>query len=160
MSKTIDINIKINVFDSFEELDKQLNNLCLKAEEVIDNAYAPYSQFYVGAAILLENGEIITGTNQENAAYPSGTCAERTAIFYASSKFPGVKIMAIAIAAKSKSAVFKITKPVTPCGACRQVIAEYEQKQNSPITILMKGQDKTVYQCQSIRDLLPLMFNQ
>jgi cytidine deaminase len=160
MSKIININIKVKVHESVTDLDEQFSNLCLKAEEAVKNAYAPYSQFYVGAAILLENGEIIAGTNQENAAYPSGTCAERTAIFYASSKFPGVKIKAIAIAAKTKSTVFKITKPVTPCGACRQVIAEYEQKQNSPITILMKGQDITVYQCQSISDLLPLMFNQ
>lgn len=160
MSKIININIKVKVFESVTELNEQFKDLCLRAEEAVKNAYAPYSQFYVGAAILLENGEVITGTNQENAAYPSGTCAERTAIFYASSKFPGVKIIAVAIAATSKSPVFKITKPITPCGACRQVIAEYEKIQNTPIVILMQGQDRTVFQCESINDLLPLMFNQ
>jgi cytidine deaminase len=108
---------------------------------------------------LLENGEIITGTNQENIAYPSGTCAERTAIFYASTQFPGITIKAIAVTAKSESSIFTINKPVSPCGACRQVIAEYEQKQNQAIKIFMIGHNDTVYQCQSINDLLPLMFN-
>lgn len=160
MLKTIDINIKVSVYESADDLEKKYNQLCSIAEEALENAYAPYSKFYVGAAILLENGEIITGTNQENAAYPSGICAERTAIFYASSKFPEIKIIAVAIAAKSKSSTFKISKPVTPCGACRQVIAEYELKQNSAINILMVGEGRAVYQCQSIKDLLPLMFNQ
>ncbi|MCA0429491.1 MAG: cytidine deaminase [Bacteroidetes bacterium] len=159
MAKTIDINIKIDVFNSLNELSETEKLLCIKAKEILNNAYAPYSNFKVGAALLLENGEIITGTNQENIAYPSGTCAERTAIFYASTQFPGITIKAIAVTAKSESSIFTINKPVSPCGACRQVIAEYEQKQNQAIKIFMIGHNDTVYQCQSINDLLPLMFN-
>ena len=98
------------------------------AQEAIEGSYAPYSEFRVGAAVLLENGEVIKGSNQENAAYPSGLCAERVAIFHAKSKYPDLKVKSIAITAASDNFITK--SPITPCGACRQVIAETESRQN------------------------------
>ena len=159
MANTFEIKIKINVFNSLNELNTAEKELCISAKEILNNAYAPYSKFKVGAAVLLESGEIVTGTNQENIAYPSGTCAERTAIFYASTQYPNKKIKAIAVTAKSDATIFDLNKPVSPCGVCMQVIAEYEQKQNQSIKIFMIGNNDVIYQCQSINDLLPLMFN-
>ena len=126
------------------------------AEQTRKDAYAPYSNFQVGAAVLLANGEIVIGNNQENASYPSGLCAERVAVFQAGARFPDVVIKAIAISAASSRV--KVSKPAAPCGNCRQSIAEYEQKQKSPIVILMKGESGPVYQADSIADLLPLTF--
>ncbi len=127
------------------------------AEEAREKAYAPYSNFRVGAAILLENGEIITGNNQENAAYPSGLCAERVAIFFAGSQFPNTKILQLAVTARSENQVLR--KPISPCGACRQSIAEYEIKQNHPIEIFFMGETGEVYKANSIKDLLPFLFD-
>ena len=123
---------------------------------MLKSAYAPYSGFFVGAAVHLENGEIITGNNQENVAYPSGMCAERVAIFYAKSQFPNTKINSIAVSAISKN--FLIEDVVSPCGSCRQVISEYEVKQNENIRILLHQSDDSVIIIKSISDLLPLMF--
>jgi len=156
MSKKITISCEIEVFDSEKELNEQDKNLLLAAKQIMDNAYAPYSNFFVGAAVLLENGKIITGSNQENAAYPSGLCAERVAIFHASSQYPEQTIKAIAVVAKSGVQI--LNKPVTPCGSCRQVIAEYETKFSAPIRIIMSGQSGPVYISKSVSDLLPLMF--
>ena len=122
----------------------------------LETAYAPYSGFLVGASVLLENNKIVTGNNQENVAYPSGTCAERVAVFYANSQYPNIKITTIAISAKSKK--FKIQDIVSPCGSCRQVISEYEVKQKSNIRILLHNPDDSVLIFNSISDLLPLMF--
>ena len=130
--------------------------LVLKAKNMLKSAYAPYSGFLVGAAVHLENGEIITGNNQENVAYPSGMCAERVAIFYAKSQFPNTKINSIAVSAISKN--FLIEDVVSPCGSCRQVISEYEVKQNENIRILLHQSDDSVIIIKSISDLLPLMF--
>jgi cytidine deaminase len=121
------------------------------------NAYAPYSRFLVGCAISLENGEIVTGNNQENAAYPSGLCAERVAIFAAGARCPGIGIRAIAITAGPKDK--DLTTPVPPCGACRQSIAEYENKQKNSIQIFFMGTDGKVVESSSIKDLLPLAFD-
>jgi cytidine deaminase len=124
---------------------------------MVKTAYAPYSEFHVGAAVLLENGEIIAGNNQENAAYPSGLCAERVALFYAGSQYPTIAIKTIAISVKSKNVI--ISEPLSPCGGCRQVIAEYENKFKKPIRIIMSGEKGQIYIANSIESLLPLMFS-
>lgn len=127
------------------------------AEEAREKAYAPYSNFRVGAALLLDNGEIITGNNQENVAYPSGLCAERVAIFFAGSQFPNTKILQLAVTARSEKKT--LNEPIPPCGACRQSIAEYEIKQNHPIEIFFMGETGEVYKTDSIKVLLPLLFD-
>ena len=127
-----------------------------KASEAREKAYAPYSKFKVGAAVLLDNGEVITGSNQENASYPSGLCAERTAIYYAGAKHPDSKILKIAITASSQNQ--KTSKPIPPCGACRQSISEYEVKQNSPIEIYFMGKTGEVMRSESLANLLPFVF--
>jgi cytidine deaminase len=130
----------------------------VNAEKALSSAYAPYSEFRVGATVLLDNGEMINGSNQENAAYPSGLCAERVALFHAKSKYPDSVIEAIAITAKSDH--FDINHPVAPCGACRQVIAEVESRQNKEIRIIMKGAKGATHVVNGIRNLLPLMFKE
>lgn len=154
---------KIQVVSSFEvyKTEQDLSNedrlLLMHARKSLESAYAPYSNFNVGAAILLENGEIVIGNNQENAAYPSSLCAERVAIYYAGAKYPGIKIKAIAVTVKAASQV--INEPVTPCGACRQAIAEYETRYEHKIRIIMAGETGKVFISESIESLLPLMFN-
>ena len=155
--KEIAITSKINVFESIQELPQMEQNILQKAIDVRKNAYAPYSKFRVGAAILLENEEIVTGSNQENAAYPSGLCAERIAIFHAGAVFPDVKILKIIITAASDNNI--TTVPVPPCGACRQTIAEYEIRQNTPIEIFYTGETGEIYQSESLKNLLPFMFD-
>ncbi len=155
--KKLSISSEFEVYDSEKDLSAQENMLLQKAKEALKNAYAPYSNFLVGAAVLLENGEICIGNNQENAAYPSGLCAERVAIFHASAIHNSVAVKTIAICCKSLNAV--IDGPVTPCGACRQVIAEYETKYSKPIRIIMQGEKGNVYAANGIESLLPLMFN-
>jgi cytidine deaminase len=157
MAKQITGNYTFDVFDSLNNLNSEDQNLLTAAINAINNAYAPYSNFYVGAAVLLENGKIITGNNQENAAYPSGLCAERVAIFYASSQYPGIKIKSIAVSAKSKK--YNINYPIAPCGSCRQAISEYEVKMDSPIRLIMSGESGEIYISPSISNLLPLMFS-
>ena len=154
--KEIIITSKINVFETIQELPLVEQNLMLKAIEVRKNAYAPYSKFRVGAAILLDNGEIIVGSNQENAAYPSGLCAERVAIFYAGATYPEATILKMAITAASDNN--KTTTPVPPCGACRQSIAEYEIRQDTPIEINYMGETGSIHQSSSLKNLLPFMF--
>lgn len=151
------ISFEITLYDSFEELNERDQLLMTKAVSVRKKAYAPYSNFFVGAAVLLENDKIIEGNNQENASYPSGLCAERVAIFYAGANFPGVPIKAIAISAAALN--HTVNEPVAPCGNCRQVISEYEFKQTNPIKILLMGETGRVIECGSIADLLPLGFN-
>lgn len=158
MSKTIEHKVKIEVFDHLKELSADDQSLVYEAMEALNKAYAPYSQFYVGAAIRLTNGNIIRGNNQENVAYPSGLCAERVAIYYASASFPNQEIESIAIVAKTKN--FELTNPITPCGACRQAIAEYELKQEKPIKIIMSVENGETYICDGIKTLLPFAFNE
>ena len=140
----------------FNEITKEEQNLIDKAKSSIKNAYAPYSGFLVGASLLLNNGEIVTGSNQENVAYSSGLCAERVALFYAGSKYPNITIKMIAITAKSKT--FEITDIISPCGACRQVMAEYQEKQGKNIKILLHTQDNEILILKRVEDLLPFMF--
>ena len=120
-------------------------------------AYSGYSKFSVGAAVLLENGKILSGSNQENASYPLGQCAERTVLFYANSKFPNIKIKDIAIIAGSIDKVNE--EPVAPCGACRQVISEFQTNQNSDIGLYFMGEIGKIIYTNSINNLLPLHFD-
>lgn len=154
--KSIEINFSILEATSEEELNEQERNLVLMARKMTANAYAPYSEFHVGAALLLKNGEIISGSNQENAAYPSGLCAERVAIFAASANFPGIPVKTIAISAKTIH--HEMNYPVSPCGACRQVLLEYEVKQKEPIKLLLTGVSGSVYSIEKVEHLLPLSF--
>ncbi|MFT5251769.1 MAG: cytidine deaminase [Flavobacteriales bacterium] len=155
--KNITITTQLAVFNSLTELPNDTQQLMEKAIASRKKAYAPYSKFKVGAAILLDNGEIILGSNQENAAYPSGLCAERVAIFYAGSMYPEAKIIQMAITAASDSN--KTELPIPPCGACRQSMAEYEIKQESPIEIYFMGESGDIYKSASLKNLLPLMFD-
>jgi cytidine deaminase len=120
-------------------------------------AYAPYSHFNVGAAVLLANGKIVKGNNQENASYPVGLCAERVAIFSAGANYPGIPVEAIAVIATSDH--FHLDRPVPPCGACRQAIAEYEHRYNKKIKMIMAGETGKVLLSESIENLLPYQFN-
>ena len=150
--KTIETKVEIY---NFEELEESKQILIIKAKEQVNKAYAPYSKFHVGAAIELENGKIITGSNQENSAYPSGLCAERVAMFYANAKYPNVAVKTIAIAAFTNGSFLE--EPVTPCGSCRQVLLETEMRFEKNITILLYG-TKNVYQLENVKQLLPLCF--
>ena len=155
--KEITFQTNLKVFSNLEELP---NNIKILMEEAIvarNNAYAPYSRFKVGAALVLENDEIIIGSNQENAAYPSGLCAERVAIYQAGSKYPGRLIKTMAITAASETN--KTEKPIPPCGACRQAIAEYEFKQQQPIEIYFMGETGEIYLSESLSNLLPFSFD-
>lgn len=151
------IGFELLVFDTLEELCDEDHKLMTAAIEARKKAYAPYSKFQVGAAVLLENGEIVMGNNQENASYPSGLCAERVAIFYAGANFPNVIIKSIAISATSMNYV--VDKPAAPCGNCRQAMSEYEVKQKQPIPLLMMGEAGEVLKCNSIAEILPLAFD-
>lgn len=155
--KRITIETHLEVFESVEELPSEIKNLMNKAHEAREKAYAPYSHFKVGAALQLETGEIITGNNQENAAFPSGLCAERVAIFHAGATYPGTKILAMALTARSLN--HKVETPTPPCGACRQSIAEYEVNQETPIQIYFMGEEGKVVRSDSMKDLLPLVFD-
>ena len=155
--KEISITSSFSVYNSLEELSKEIQNLMNQAVEIRKKAYAPYSQFRVGAALLLDNGKIVLGSNQENAAYPSGLCAERVAIFHAGSIYPEAKILKIAITAASDTN--QTTAPIPPCGSCRQSIAEYEIKQDTPIEIYFMGEIGEVYKSASLKNLLPFMFD-
>lgn len=155
--KPLTITSRLEVYDSIDEVPEDIQELMQKAVEVRDTAYAPYSRFKVGAALYLENEEIVVGSNQENASYPSGLCAERTAVYYAGAKFPETKILKIAITAKSLR--HKVVSPVPPCGACRQALAEYEVKQEEPIELYFMGETGKVVKADSVKDLLPLIFD-
>lgn len=152
--KTFNIGAKIQIC-SHIELTNDQKNVVEAAKKATFSSYAPYSHYNVGAAVLLDNGIIITGSNQENAAFPSGLCAERTALFYAGSQYPDVPIRKLAIIARQNG---KITKNIcSPCGSCRQVICESEYRAGSPIEILLCS-DTEVYIFQGINGLLPFNF--
>lgn len=157
MARKEKIVTEIEVFDNISDCSVSIQKLMKKAQEARAKAYAPYSNFYVGAAILLENGTIVTGSNQENASYPAGLCGERTALFYAGAKYPNQRIKSIALTAGPEGE--DNLKPVPPCGSCRQAIAEYEQKQKSPISIYFMGTSGKVKKVSSLLDLLPLAFH-
>ncbi len=151
------LSFELTIFDELAELSKTDQSLILKAVAARMNAYAPYSNFQVGAAVLMENGEVVIGSNQENASYPSGLCAERVAVFQAGALYPGVSIKAVAITAASINHL--VDSPAAPCGNCRQSMLEYETKQKKPIRLLLMGETGNVVQCNSIADILPLGFD-
>jgi cytidine deaminase len=152
-----DIFIHVTETDDMDRLTKEERELIQVSARMTGSAYAPYSGFFVGAAVLLENGEIVRGSNQENAAYPSGLCAERVAVFAASAMFPGVSMKMIAISAKASGE--QPASPVAPCGACRQVILEYEELQQKPIRVLLSNESGKVIIIEKAQDLLPLAFS-
>ena len=151
------IQTEIKVISDRTHLPAQEANLLKIAHEAAKHAYAPYSHFKVGAAILLKNGHIVSGNNQENAVYPSGMCAERVALFYAGSQFPERPISKIAITAIGSDK--EVTQPVPPCGNCRQALLEYEIKFGEPIEVIMAGEKGEVYIVKSVAELLPLSFS-
>lgn len=155
--KKIKISFQLVEYGSLKDLtpgDLQLMKMAIKTR---NDAYAPYSGFKVGAAVLMENGKVVIGNNQENASYPSGLCAERVAVFQAGAQFPGMPIKTIAITAASKN--YTVGKPAAPCGNCRQAIAEYEHRQQSPIRLLLMGEEGKIILCGSLIDILPLAFD-
>ena len=141
---------------SYDELSEQYRQLIDEAKRVTGDAYAPSSKFHVGAAVLLENGEIVSGTNQENAAYPSGLCAERVTMFYANSRYPNVAPKALAIATFADGDF--LDEPITPCGACRQVLLETEVRYGVDMDVLLYGK-RGIYKLSSVKALLPLSFD-
>ena len=151
------IGFELLIFNSLDELHSNDAYLLEQAEKARQNSYSPYSKFSVGAALLLESGNVILGSNQENASFPAGLCAEGVALFNAGANHRTEIIKAIAITAGSEENL--VNRPVPPCGICRQSIIEYEKNQKSPIRILMKGQYGPIYICDSISDLLPLGFD-
>ncbi|MDZ7614970.1 MAG: cytidine deaminase [Flavobacteriaceae bacterium] len=154
---TLEITGKFEVFETPSALNPEDRKLLDLAERARNTAYAVYSEFLVGAAVLLDNGKIITGNNQENAAYPSGMCAERVAIWAAISQNPDALIKKIFISAKSVK--HKVSEPVSPCGSCRQTIAEYEFRQKSPIAVYFTGETGKIIKANALQDLLPFAFN-
>ena len=154
--KDIEINIKIRL-KMESELNEVERDLVEKAKQATFRSYAPYSNFSVGACLMLENGKTITGSNQENCAYPSGLCAERTTLFYANSRFPDLSVDYIAIAARGTNGGF--TKmPISPFGACRQVFIEVFHRQSKPFKVLLYGTEGT-YIVDSPLDLMPISFD-
>ena len=151
-----EIKIAYQEFRSLDELESSDRMLAQAAIEATSQSYAPYSHFNVGAAVMYEDGEIVKGANQENAAYPSGLCAERTALFYASASRPDKAMTSLAIAASQDGKLCSI--PATPCGACRQVMAEYQTKSGRPMEILLVGAEK-IWKFAKVDDLLPLIFD-
>ena len=151
-----EIKIAYTEYASIEELQPQDRLLAEAAVEAVALSYAPYSNFNVGAAVQFEDGEIVKGANQENAAYPSGLCAERTALFYASASRPDKAMTAIAIAAGQNGHICE--SPATPCGACRQVMAQYQSKGGMPMAVILIGASK-VWKFEKVDDLLPLIFD-
>jgi cytidine deaminase len=154
--KTSEIRIVVYEYQSIDELTENDKVLLLEARRIAALAYAPYSGFHVGAAVLLGNGKIITGNNQENSAYPSGLCAERVAMFYANANYPDSEVKAIAISA-AKNGIL-VNESVKPCGACRQALAETEVRFETPIRIILDGQDSILI-LNGVESLLPLSFS-
>jgi len=153
--KDLKITAVIKVYP-FEELSKADQELVSAAKEATNRSYSPYSKFAVGAVAQLMDGTIVTGSNQENAAYPSGLCAERTTLFYANSQYPDQPVETLAVAARTEKDF--INQPIPPCGACRQVMLETEIRYNHPFRILLYGKEG-IYEIQRVGDLLPLSFD-
>jgi cytidine deaminase len=153
---TVTLGISFKEYSSIDEMDAADRMLVEEAIEAQKGSYAPYSNFNVGAAVLLEDGTVVRGSNQENAAYPSGLCAERTAMFAASANHPGKAMLAIAIVGGFDHAV--AATPCTPCGACRQVMAEYQTLSGKPMRIIMYGTERA-WKFDRVDDILPFIFD-
>ena len=150
------LTFSYNSYESINELKLKDQNLLKAAEQILEKSYSVYSGFSVGASALLSDGQIISANNQENIAYPSSMCAERVLFYYCKSNFPDCIIEKVAISVKAVDKI--IDEPITPCGACRQVMFEYENNQNKKIKILLKGEEGNVYEIDSVSELLPLGF--
>jgi cytidine deaminase len=156
--KTITLPASYLEFDAPEELPEDDLALLNQAAQSLQSSYSPYSRYRVGAAVLLANGVVYTGSNQENIAFPSGLCAERVAVFAAASEFPDVPILTVAITAKSEQ--FPVTSPVPPCGACRQVMMEYETRQKQKIRLVLRGETGKIWVVEGIGTILPMNFTE
>lgn len=143
-------------YNDIEELDNESKYLIHKAKEAAHLAYAPYSKFHVGAAVILEDGTLVTGSNQENASYPLCVCAERVVLYTAATQHPNKKIMKLAVVAHRKN--HKDLSPATSCGACRQVMSEFEERQNKPMQVIMLKSKNEWIKCASAESLLPFVF--
>ena len=155
--KKIQFSAEYSVFQDEKELSEADFQLLQAAKAATKTAYAPYSNFKVGAAVLLENGVVVPGSNQENAAFPVTICGERNAVFAAAAQHPGIAVLKVAITVETKSQ--NMTKPVPPCGSCRQVLFEYESRYNQNIQLILQGDSGEVYMVDSIKDILPLLFD-
>lgn len=155
--KKISLQLNFEEAQMASELSLEEQKLLKLAKEAAAKAYAPYSHFHVGAAVLLENGVIVSGNNQENAAYPSSLCAERVALFAASAQYPSVAIKALAVTAKSNKSL--INQAVTPCGACRQVMIEYEKLGGKDLKVIMQGEEGPILITTTVRNLIPMSFD-
>jgi cytidine deaminase len=144
------------IYQSIDELDTESKYLIHKAKEAAHHAYAPYSKFHVGAALILDDGTVVTGSNQENAAYPLCMCAERVALYASASHYPGKRIVKMAIVAHKKN--HKDLSAAASCGACRQVMAEFEERQHKPFEVVMHHTDNQWIKCSSASSLLPFVF--
>lgn len=151
-----ELKVKYDQLDHWQELSESDQLLVRKATEAMSNAYAPYSKFKVGASVLLENDTIVTGSNQENIAYPSGLCAERVALFYAGANYPNEKVNTLCIVAKGD--LVPVETILSPCGGCRQVMAETETRQNKPYRVILVCQNDVTIVFDSALDFLPLAF--
>lgn len=150
------INISYEEYASIDELNAEDRELAQAAIEGMKGSYAPYSHFNVGAAVRMTNGQIVRGANQENAAFPSGLCAERTAMFAASAKYPGKEMVSLALVGGIYGRI--TDEPATPCGACRQVMAQYQTRAGKPMSVIMVGA-KRVWKFSRVDDILPLIFD-
>ena len=157
MPRIEELKVRITIYENDQELPQNDLILLNEARKSSASAYAPYSNFWVGAALKLESGEVILGNNQENAAYPSGLCAERTAVYWLGANRPDAKIQCVAVTARKANTDTFL--PVTPCGACRQALSEYENKQKQPIKVILEGQNGEIWVVPSIESLLPLKFS-
>lgn len=155
--ENITITTSFTVYNNLSELPDDVKLLMDEAVAIRKTAYAPYSRFRVGAALLMDSGDIVRGSNQENAAYPSGLCAERVAVFHAGAVYPQGRILRMAISAAADDKV--VDAPIPPCGACRQSIAEYEVRQDKDIEIYFMGETGKIYKSDSLKNLLPLVFD-
>jgi cytidine deaminase len=156
MSKKITFEVLLEEYQKVSELPEDSQTLIIKARENCQSAYAPYSNFKVGAAVLLENGAIVSGANQENSSFPSGLCAERVALFAAACRHPELLIRKIALTATQQGKASN--EILRPCGGCLQVLSEYQKKQNEPIEIIMESTVGTIQIASSVNMLLPFTF--
>lgn len=154
--KSINISIEMQLMQ-YDEMNPEERMLVDNAKEATYNSYAPYSNFCVGAALLLDDGTVVPGCNQENSSYPCGICAERSAVFAAGASHPDKKILAICVAARDSSGNFT-TRPISPCGACRQVLSETEDRCGNSMKVMLYGTEGT-YILKSAKDLLPVSFD-
>jgi cytidine deaminase len=155
--KNVSLNISVQIFPDFKSLETEDADLLQAARAAVEHAYAPYSKFRVGAAVRLINGQIITGSNQENASFPAGICAERVTLSAASAVYPAIAIKALALTYINESGNNR--RPISPCGICRQTLAEYEQRFGQPIRLILGGVSGEIFIVNRATDLLPLAFS-